>query len=167
MRRTGCDGGGKRAGGGRWTCLEGEEGCSPFLFVFQKLGTPFRVVDHLIAPVRLANKLTIDPLANYVPARETRIAVDRFLRSLPPALSRPFLCPDAGNQVDQFLRTSRRTGISPRRILGAAQLGSRGIIFISAHSRAPWPANRETLDDAGTSIFWRTVAASRARPGEN
>lgn len=81
-----CDGGGKRAGG-RWTCLEGEEGCSPFLFVFQKLGTPFRVVDHLIAPVRLANKLTIDPLANYVPARETRIAVDRFLRSLPPALS--------------------------------------------------------------------------------
>lgn len=86
MRRTGCDGGGKRMGG-RWTCLEGEEGCSPFLFVFQKLGTPFRVVDHLIAPVRLANKLTIDPLANYVPARETRIAVDRFLRSLPPALS--------------------------------------------------------------------------------
>lgn len=86
MRRTGCDGGGKRTGG-RWTCLEGEEGCSPFLFVFQKLGTPFRVVDHLIAPVRLANKLTIDPLANYVPARETRIAVDRFLRSLPPALS--------------------------------------------------------------------------------
>lgn len=86
MRRTGCDGGGKRTGG-KWTCLEGEEGCSPFLFVFQKLGTPFRVVDHLIAPVRLANKLTIDPLANYVPARETRIAVDRFLRSLPPALS--------------------------------------------------------------------------------
>lgn len=96
-----------RGRGRRWTCLEGEEGCTPFLFVFQKVGTPFRVVDHLIGPVRLANKLTIDPLANYVPARETRIAVDRFLLGLSRSLPRR----GAGNQVDQFLRIFR-TGSS-------------------------------------------------------
>lgn len=50
---------GKRSTRKRRTCLEGEEGCLPFLFVFQNSGHPFERFRSAIDLPGPANKLTI------------------------------------------------------------------------------------------------------------
>jgi len=82
-----------KEGRGRRTCLEGEEGCSPFLFVFQNSGHPFERCRSAIDLSGLANKLTIEPRTRITFQREKQESpIDFFV---------------ADNQVDQFLRTSR------------------------------------------------------------
>lgn len=77
-----------KGGRGRRTCLEGEEGCSPFLFVFQNSGHPFERCRSAIDPAGAANKLTIGP--------RTRITFQREKQESPIGF---FV---ADNQVDQF-----------------------------------------------------------------
>lgn len=85
----------REGGRGRRTCLEGQEGCSPFLFVFQNSGHPFERCRSTIGLSGLANKLTIVP--------RTRITFQREKQKSPIGF---FV---ADNQVDQFPRTSRRS----------------------------------------------------------
>lgn len=92
----------------------GRGGLLALSLCFSKLGTPFsNVVDQRsTCPTSRINSRAILSNANYVPARETKIA-DRFLRRNP------------GNQVDQFsadFSLRERTGISRIIFIGTAAM---------------------------------------------